>query len=284
VTSYSSNVSVAIGTNPSDGNLTGTTTVPASSGLASFSTLKIDSAGTGYTLGATSGSLTAATSNAFNVAVGPPAQLDFGQQPTSTTGGATISPAVTVRLLDAGGNQTASSNNVTLAITSGSGTSGAHLSDGTSVTVAASGGVANFSSLSIDSAGSGYTLRATSGALPAATSSSFTISVGAADHLIFLIQPSTTSAGATISPAVEVAIVDAGGNTVTTANDAITLDIAAGTGTPLAALSGTTTVSASGGVASFGDLSIDLVGSQYRLNASASGFSDALSSQFDITL
>jgi hypothetical protein len=66
VTSFSSDVTVAIGTNPGGGTLSGTTTVAAVAGVATFSTLKISTAGTGYTLVATSGSLTT-PSAAFNV-------------------------------------------------------------------------------------------------------------------------------------------------------------------------------------------------------------------------
>jgi len=61
---------MAIGTNPSGGTLTGTTSVTASAGVAAFSQLRIDKAGTGYTLIASSAGLTPATSNAFNITVG----------------------------------------------------------------------------------------------------------------------------------------------------------------------------------------------------------------------
>jgi Tol biopolymer transport system component len=61
---------VAIGTNPSGGTLSGTTMIIAVAGVATFSNLSIDKAGTGYTLQATSGALTAATSAAFNITNG----------------------------------------------------------------------------------------------------------------------------------------------------------------------------------------------------------------------
>jgi hypothetical protein len=71
VTSATDNVTIAIGTNPSGGALSGTTTVAAVNGVATFSDLSINMVGTGYTLAATSGSLTGATSSAFNVTHGP---------------------------------------------------------------------------------------------------------------------------------------------------------------------------------------------------------------------
>ncbi|MBS1149686.1 MAG: hypothetical protein H6Q89_1384, partial [Myxococcaceae bacterium] len=73
VPAATANVTVAIGTNPGTGVLSGTLTVAAVAGVASFSTLAIDKTGLGYTLGATSGSLTAATSAAFDIAAGAPA-------------------------------------------------------------------------------------------------------------------------------------------------------------------------------------------------------------------
>src|SRR5438552_525516 len=63
-------VTRAIGTNPSRGTLFGTTTVNAVDGIASFSGLAIAKPGRSYALVASSGSLTPATSVAFNVVFG----------------------------------------------------------------------------------------------------------------------------------------------------------------------------------------------------------------------
>ncbi|GFE56990.1 S8 family serine peptidase [Geobacter sp. AOG1] len=68
VTSNTDTVSLAIGTNPAGGTLSGTASKAAVSGIASFEDLSIDYAGTGYTLAATSGTLTGATSSAFDIA------------------------------------------------------------------------------------------------------------------------------------------------------------------------------------------------------------------------
>jgi hypothetical protein len=45
-------VTIAIGTNPSSGTLSGTATATAVAGVATFSNLSINNAGTGYTLSA----------------------------------------------------------------------------------------------------------------------------------------------------------------------------------------------------------------------------------------
>ena len=61
-------VSLAIGTNPAGGTLSGGSAVTVASGIATFSGLSINTAGTGYTLTASSTpSYTAATSAAFNI-------------------------------------------------------------------------------------------------------------------------------------------------------------------------------------------------------------------------
>ena len=66
-TTFTGNVSLAIGTNPGGGTLTGGGPVAAVGGVATFSTLSIDKAGTGYTLTASSGTL-GGTSPAFVIA------------------------------------------------------------------------------------------------------------------------------------------------------------------------------------------------------------------------
>src|SRR3954469_22938251 len=86
-------------------------------------------------------------SGTATVAVSPAAasKLALGQQPGSTVAGAVISPAVTVRVLDAYGNLVSSDNTDTVTLAIGSNPGGGTLSGMTTVTV--SGGVATFSNL-----------------------------------------------------------------------------------------------------------------------------------------
>lgn len=67
VVDTSAPVTVAVGTNPSNGNLGGTLTENASHGIATFGDLSLDKPGAGYTLTATSPAVSggSATSNAF---------------------------------------------------------------------------------------------------------------------------------------------------------------------------------------------------------------------------
>ena len=55
VTTATTSITVAIGTNPASGTLAGTKTVAAASGVATFSTLSLNAPGIGYTLTATEG-------------------------------------------------------------------------------------------------------------------------------------------------------------------------------------------------------------------------------------
>ena len=67
VTNFSGSVTLALGSNPGQSTLGGTLKVTVKNGVATFSGLTLNKAGTGYTLRATSGSLTSATTNAFKV-------------------------------------------------------------------------------------------------------------------------------------------------------------------------------------------------------------------------
>lgn len=67
ISTSSAPITIGFGVNAGGGTLSGTKTVAASAGVASFSTLGIDKAGTGYTLSASSPGLVSVSSNAFNI-------------------------------------------------------------------------------------------------------------------------------------------------------------------------------------------------------------------------
>ena len=172
-TSNTSNVTFAITTNPSAGTLSGTTTVAASAGVATFTNLSIDKAGNGYIITATDGALTSTASSGFNITVGAAAKLAFTTQPGGGTGGTawTTQPVVTVQ--DAGGNTvTSSSASITLAI--GTNPGNGNLSCTTNPKAAVSG-VAAFAGCAISKAGVGYTLTAAGTGFTTITSATFTI-------------------------------------------------------------------------------------------------------------
>ena len=99
--------------------------------------------------------------------------------------------------------------------------------------------------------------------------------------LAFTVQPSNAVAGAASTPAVRVAVQDAQGNTVTTATTSIT--VAIGTNPASGTLSGTTTVAAVNGVATFANVSINNPGTGYTFTASATTLTGATSNSFNIT-
>src|SRR5438034_1123646 len=269
VPTFTCTVTVAIGTNPAGGTISGTTTVAAVAGVATFSRLSIDRAGAGYTLSATTPGLSGTTSVTFSIVPGAASQLAFTVPPGPTTAGATIRPAVQVTARDALGNTaTGFAGNMTVAIATNP--AGGTLSGTT--TVAAVAGVATFSTLNIDHAGSGYRLSATAVGFTGLASGPFDIIPATAVRLTFSQQPSTAVAGAAIAPAVQVAALDAAGNTVTGFTGTVTVAIEANPGAGV--LSGTTTVAAINGVATFATLSINNSGTGYTLAATAAGLTE----------
>jgi hypothetical protein len=274
-------LAIAAGTGASGAVLGGTLIQAAVNGVATFSNVTIDKAGTGYQLTATSG-IIGGTSNAFAVTTAPAAKLAFTVQPTNAAPGVSVSPAVQIVVQDAGGNAVSTATtSITVAITTGTGTSGAVL--GGTLTQAAVNGVATFNNLTVDKTGTGYTLSATATALTGGTSSAFAITAGVATNLAFTVQPTTVASGVSVSPAVQVLVQDAGGNTVLTATTSVTIALTAGTGTSGALLGGTLTQSAVNGVATFNDLAVDKVGTGYTLTVSATGLTGGASTAFAVT-
>ena len=165
VTTDTSGVTLAVASGP--GSLSGTVTVTASGGVATFSNVNFDTAGN-YTLTASDGSLTPATSSSFTSVRRPPRRwcMAFSR---ATFRRSRDSPSITVDVEDQFGNLvTTDSSNVTLAVASGPGSLSGTL------TMAASNGIATFSNVKLNTAGN-YTLTAGDGSLTPATSSSFAV-------------------------------------------------------------------------------------------------------------
>jgi hypothetical protein len=108
-----------------------------------------------------------------------------------------------------------------------------------------------------------------------------TISGPATLRLAFTVQPNGAIVDEIITPAVQVAAQDSLGNTDLTFFGNVTVSL--GPNPVGADLEGTRTVGAVFGVASFGELSVDQVGTGFRLAATASGATAATSAAFNIT-
>src|SRR5437867_9912807 len=157
--------------------------------------------------------------------------------------------AVEVRALDPAGNPgPCFTGSITVAL--GNNQGGSTLSGTT--TTAAVNGVATFVDLSLNKTGTGYTLTASASGFSPGPSTAFDITPGTATQLAFIVQPSNTVAGAAINPAVQVTALDPAGNPVPSFTGSVT--VALGSNPGGSTLSGTTTVAAVNGVASFSPL------------------------------
>ncbi|HYL22042.1 MAG TPA: carboxypeptidase regulatory-like domain-containing protein, partial [Gemmatimonadales bacterium] len=264
VASFTGNVTVSIANNAGGGTLSGTVTVTAVNGVASFSTLSIDKVGSGYTLTASATGLTT-TSGTFAITPAAAKQLAFTVQPTTTPAGVTISPAVQVTARDSFGNAATSfTGGVTLAL-------GANPGSGTlsgTLTRNAGAGVATFADLTIDKAGTGYTLTAAAPAagLTAGTSAPFTVSAATAGKLALLTPPSAAAqSGVPLAQQPVLQIEDANGNPVSQAGVVVTATPSAGS------LVSPTTTSDANGRATFAGLAISGAMGSYTLSFGAAG-------------
>jgi len=211
------------------------------------------------------------------VAPRPATQLGFVQQPGTATAGKPISPAVRVAVRnDQGGTVTAATNQVTLALAANPG--GATL--GGTTTVAALNGVAIFTDLTLDKAGAGYTLVATSGGLADATSTTFSNVAAAASQLSFTTPPpASATSGQPLVPQPVLQLRDAFGNAVGQAGVVVSAAVGSGSAT----LGGSTTATTSAaGTATFANLSLTGSGS-VTIDFTAPGITSAVSSTIAVS-
>ncbi len=159
------------------------------SGIASFPTLAVDLAATGYQLQASAPGLAGATSSAFDIGPGTPVALQFDVQPSNTLVSATMTPAVTVSVRDAAGNLVDPATTTLVELVLSGGAPSAVLTGGGPVAV--NGGVATFAGLTVDRVGTGYQLTASraGGGLSEAVSSTFSITESASSTSILSISP-----------------------------------------------------------------------------------------------
>ena len=259
--------------------LRGSTTVTAVAGIATFPGVSLARVSTDTRLFARAGGLTGAESALIRVVPGEPAQLVFLTQPASAVAGQPLA-AIRVQLRDAAGNRVQSASGaVTIAISTGP--AGAVITG--AVTVDLDLGEASLTDVRLPRAGTGYTLTASvvgNSAVRSPITRVFSNLPGAASELAFVAEPTVTVVGATIAPAVRVAIFDSFGNTVTGAVTAVTLDLAVA---PVGAqLLGTTSVTPAAGVATFSNIRVDRSSANVRLRATAPGMSPAISAIFAV--
>ncbi len=268
VTQNNSSVSILVSSGPSGFNSSSTTSVTAVNGLATFNNLSFGSVAH-YNLYASDGSLSGAGSSSINITATGTNKLAFSQAPTSGTAGQSLSPALQVSVENQSGSVvTSDTTTVTLTLSGGVFASG-----GTTVTAQAVNGVATFSSLVIDAAGS-YKLTASDGSYTGATSSSITISPATASKLVITQAPTTGTAGQSLGTALKVSVEDTFGNVVTSNTSTVAVAIASGPGT--FGSGSTTSVAAVNGVATFSNVSLAAAGT-YTLSVTDGSLTSATS-------
>ena len=144
-------------------------------------------------------------------------------------------------------------------------------------TVNAVDGVASFSGLAVERAGSGFKVLASAGELESAESEAFAIEPGAPAGLAFLNEPEEVVAGDTFTVRVEVR--DAWGNPVPTATGRVALSLAAAPED--AGLGGVLEADVVEGLADFGPV-LERADSAYVLAVAGSGLEGAKSGRFRV--
>ncbi len=274
VTTATDSVTVAINANPGSATLSGTVTQAAVAGFATFADLTLDQPGTGYSFVANAPGLSTGISPTFDVIAGA-TQFLVSVTPSTVTAGVAANVDVTAQ--DGLGNTVTGYRGTISFISSDpqatlpsdytftAGDNGTHGFAG-GVTLLTAGGHVVLATDLADSRITGF--------------GTVSVSAATAAQLAFIVQPTTVVQNLTMTPAVEVAVQDAFGNTVVTTTASVTVAIDNNPGS--ATLRGGTNQPASGGVATFFDLTLDQPGTGYTLNASVSGLPLVVSNPFDV--
>ena len=151
------------------GTLSGVSSAIAVNGVATFNNLAVTGVVGPRTLVFTSPGLTSTTSASFNLTPGTPTALVMRTQPVAGTAYARFPTPAVVELRDGAGNLTSSNATVTATIASGGGALGGDAS------VAAAGGVATFTTLTVNGTGGARTLQFSSPNMAAVASNSFDV-------------------------------------------------------------------------------------------------------------
>ena len=238
------------------GYLKALSSVTNASGKASVSFTTGTTPGVGYTVTATDTASRTGTSLLFTTVIGT--LHDLALSPLTATVAVNVGQAYTVTGFDKYNNSLGAVTGTSFAIAGGS----------------CSGNVCR------STVAGNHTVTGTKGT--AKGTATLTVTAGSAEHLAFGKQPTGTRVNTAISPAVTVKILDLYGNLVDiSAPTTIAVDL--GSNPTGATLSGTLTVEAVHGVATFSNLKLDKTGRAYTLTASSGSLFGATSARFDVT-
>lgn len=248
------------------GTVSGGTTAPFVSGVATFSGLILNGvSGTSDSLQFTGDAFTSLASNTITMSTAATKLVVTTAPAASTNSGAALAPQPVVTVEDASSNPVVADSSTVTATVSQGGTL-------TNATAVAANGVATFSGLAINALVGPYTLTFTDGTLTSAVSATITVTVGAATKLVVATEPTAyTASGVALATQPVVKVEDNSGNVVTSVTSGnATAAINTGVGGSVSA--GASAVF-SAGVATFSGLTITGVpGSNYTLVFSGDGF------------
>jgi hypothetical protein len=225
-TSATGNVVVTI-TSGLPSTLTGTTTVAAVGGIATFSGLALNALVGPYTLtfADSTDSATTVASNTVTVSVGTAAKLAFATAPAAgAVSGVALTPQPVVNIVDSGGNVvTSNTSTVTAAYTGASSTV-------VNATKAAVAGVATFSGFAITAPIDTTTgvINFTDGALTALASTTIAVTGPAAKLSITTVPSLTAVNGVALAQQPVVAVEDASGAVVKGDTSTVTASLVGG--------------------------------------------------------
>ncbi|MFM7317940.1 MAG: malectin domain-containing carbohydrate-binding protein, partial [bacterium] len=244
-------------------------TVQTTGGVATFDQLYLNKSGN-YTLTFQSPGLTSITSAEFAVLQGAPARMNYLVQPVTTTAGDSI-PNFSLEVVDNYDNRTNYTGTVT-ATASGPGS----IASGTT-TVSGVAGVATFTGLTINTAGT-YTINAAGSGFATRSSNSFTVNPAAPSAMAMTSTIVSGRPGQVLSP-ITLELRDRFGNACTNSSAQVTITPVSGPG--VFAPGSSTTVNLVGGVATFSNLVLNKAG-RYAFNITTPGISTLTITNFDV--
>jgi len=197
------------------------------------------------------------------------------QPPGNVTAGSSFGLSVSVENMS-GGVATGFDGSVTVALASNPG--GSILAG--SLTVLAQRGVATLAGLTLNRAGTGYTLQVSAGGSAFAATTAFSVTPAAAARLVVISQP-PLRVGNNQPFGLNVAVEDGYGNVETTYSGSVTVARTSGPGQSI--LGGTLTIMVTQGVATFANVTLNQIGTGYSLKAtSGNGLTAAKTKLFSV--
>lgn len=222
--------------------------------------------------------ITVQVSTTVTSTFGTATKLRIVTQPASNGSSGTALPGQPViEVTDANNNRvTSSTASITTSVASGNATITA---GGTKACVS---GLATFTALTMNDAdGGANTIQFDSAGLTGVTSTGVTLTPPVPDRLAVFTQPTSTQLGLILTPAPAVNVQDSSNISVPGATNAVTVSL--GDNGEGATLSGTLTVNAVDGTATFSDLVVSVVAGSFTLVFTSSGLTGTTSAAFTVS-